>query len=153
MEVNNINHVEFKGLWEPVRKLNKESGTYNRDKAVFTLYDAVYHPYKGETKEAIEEVVKKKFAGRSFSLWDKFDGQNKADMFQMNLVRIGEPINEADTDNLIGKGYKREFSDGILEENEFWEAYSNNTYEPCGISELSSEDIKDIANRHFNIKY
>ena len=153
MEINGISTIGFKGLWEPVKKMSKESGTYNRDKVIYTLYDTVYHPFVGESNDAVNMAIKKGFVGRSFSLWDKFDGQNKADMFQMNLIKLGEPISEHEADIFIGKGFKKELTEGVLDENAFIEAYSNNTYEPYDINRLSQEEIKDIANRHFDIRF
>jgi hypothetical protein len=152
MEINNVSTIRFTGLWEPVVKMSKESGTFNKDKVMFTLYNATYHPYTGESKETIQNAVNKHFTGRSFCLWDKFDGQNKAEMFQMNFVKVGDSIDKEEARKYIQNGYKEDFTEGVLDDNSFWEAYSNNTYEPYDVSKLSQESILDIADRHFDVK-
>ncbi len=73
-------------------------------------------------------------------------------MFQMNFIEIGEPIYKEKAGKYIEEGYKETLTNGILDDDAFWDAYSNNTYEPLDVSKLSKESIQDIANRHFNIK-
>lgn len=152
MNINGVNSVSFDGLWSPAKKLTQESGVYNKGKIRYTLYEYTYLPYANEAEEAINNEISKHFWGRSFSLWDKFDGQHKADLIQMNLIKRGNPIKQCEAQEYIEKGFNEKFTGGVISDNDFNEAYNNNTYAPYDISKMSEDYIKDVVKRKFSIE-
>lgn len=152
MYINDVNSVNFQGLWEAKNVLKKETGSFNKNKVMYKLYEFVYHPYENETKQAIAEEVNKHFWGRSFSLWDKFDGQHKADLYHMNFIKIGNSIKESEAEEYTAKGLRETFSGGVPENKEFYASYTNETYAPYDVSKMTREYVEEIASRHFDLK-
>ena len=152
MRIENTNSITFSGLWEPVTKRSKETGAYNINKVFYTLKELVYHPYVDESPAAIEAEVNKYFWGRSFSVWDKFDGHRKNDTIQMNYVKVGEAIKHEDKEAYLAQNYSETPVGSILEDKEFWETYNNGAYVPYDDTKMPAERVKELAAKHFDIK-
>lgn len=151
MNISSISGVNFSGVWEPVKKLSTETGIYNKGKVIYTLYDYTYHPYVGESQESINKELSNHFWGRSFSLWDRFDGQHKADILHMNYVRIGKPIDKNESAKYLEQGFSEEFIGGVSNDEDFKAAYNNETYAPYDILRMSEDYVKEVAQRRFGI--
>ena len=151
-----VSQVSFNGLWEKPAKLlhEKEVGVFYRDKTYYKLRKIIYHPWKDESPEQVAEAVDKHFFGRSFSVMDTSieDSQRKYDAYHMNYIQIGEPINKADAQKFIERGYSENFSGGILSDSDFYASYNNASYAPFDIRRMDKEDVIDFAQRHFDIK-
>ena len=152
MNLNKVDSLSFNGLWEPVRTLKKETGVYNKNKVFYTLREYIYHPFAEESSAEISKNVEKIYFGRSFSLWDRFDNHHKCDLFQMNRVKVGDSINESNADEYIKKGWKKKPAETIVDDKEFYETYTNETYAPFDIRKMSPEYVDEISARHFDIE-
>ena len=119
---------------------------------MYTVYEFIYHPFESETKDVVQKEVDKHFWGRSFSLWDKFDGQHKADLLQMNFIKIGNFLKKEDAEKYKMLGYKENFAGGVKDDKSFWEAYSNETYSPYDITKMTKEYVNDVVSRHFDLE-
>ncbi len=150
---NTITTVNFKGLWEPVKILEKSNGFTPGipEYTYYKLYDMVYHPFKNETAEQIAKVVKKFFKGRTYNLVDRQYGGHKAgDYYQMNRVTIGEVIDEKDIQKYLDIGYTKKMNSGIASEKNFWKSMENESYSAMAPMELSVEWIERIIKRVFD---
>lgn len=152
MRINNINSMNFNGMWAPVKVLKYETGVEHYNKKIFKLYDMVYHPWMDETKEAIQKQVEKHFWGRTFSVMDIGfeDSHFKCDVYEMNRVQVGNAIRHEDEANLLEQGYTKEVTIGISSDEEFRKLYPNASYAAYAVSKLDPEGISELADEHFS---
>lgn len=152
MQINNINSMSFNGMWAPVKVSKYETGAYHVDKRLFTLYDMVYHPWVGETKEAIQKEVDKYFWGRTFTVMDIGfeDIHYKCDIYTMNRVQIGDAIRLEDKKRLIDQGYEENVNVCTPSDEEFRASYCDNaSYSVCDVYKLNAKRINELASKYF----
>ena len=151
MQINNINPINFYGMWSPVKVSKKEFGIYHKDKQKFILYDMVYHPWSDETKEAVKKEVDKYFFGRSFSIMDIGieDSHFKADFYEMNRVKIGNTIRHEDEADLLKQGYTNKPNMGTHDDKTFAELYNNASISAYGERKMDAERINQLINKYF----
>ncbi len=152
MNINTYNSVNFNGLWAPVKTVTKEVGHKNIDKAIYTMYDMVYHPWVGESKQAIEKAVNKYFHGLTYSVHDVNEGQMTADMYKVNFVRVGDAISKESAKKYLDLGYKKTPNDYVQNVDELYDSYGSVT--GCNINDVQTYDkekVKAFVKRHFNI--
>ena len=149
--MSNTSQISFNGLWGPARTLEKETGVFYRNKIYYKVREKTYYPWKDESPAQIAEAVDKHFWGRSFSVMDTSigDSQHKYDAYHMNYIKIGEPIEKSDSQKLIEQGYSKDFKGGISDNSEFYATYSNASYSPFDVRDMTKERVIDVAEQHF----
>ena len=149
MLISSSNNTNFCGLWEPVKRIRKEQGFNNFNKTVYTLHDFVYHPWADESYHEIMDTVNKYFFGRSYSVWDKYEGKRKYNIVEMNNIKKGEVIDKKDAKKYYEMGYKDTFEGGIEEDEVFLASCSNTVYEVYDIKKMFPDSIGRIVAKIF----
>ena len=107
----------------------------------------VYHPWIDETKEAIQEAVDKNFFGRNFRVMDigAEDSHFKEISYQMNRVKVGEPVRHEDEAKLLEQGYTKNVVVGTPSDERFRELFPNYSYAVYDIEKMGPERINRLA--------
>ena len=152
MLIQNICKINFKGLWEPVKIITKERGHKNIDKVINTMYQMVYHPLKGETKQSIEKAVNKYCHGLTYTVHDINEGQAAVDMYKVNFVKVGNRIAKKDAKKYIAMGYTRKPFDNVMTVDELYDSYSSAV--GCNVNDVCTynrQQVEAFVARHFNV--